>query len=133
MDEKLKRDKGDMIARANDAINDVAIEFIESLHERIAELDRAIYSNNRTQVIDLSYNLESEAAIFGFPRITRICKWLRKVFTGEFDQKPEAEDVLKVINALKLMVADPRNPNEERDAALFRELYPVLARVVSDV
>lgn len=133
MDEDLKQNKADMIARANIAVKNVAIEFVESISERVNELECAIQSNNRTLVIELSYNLESEAATFGFPRITRICKWLRKVFTGEFDQKPEAEDVLKAIKALKLMVADPKNPNEERDIVLFKELYPHLARFVFDI
>ena len=81
----------------------------------------------------MAYNLETEASTFGWPRVTRICKWLRKVFSGDYDQKPEAEDVLKVLSALKLIVSDPENPYEKRDEDLFRELFPMMSKVISDI
>ena len=126
-------EKEQLILRANEAVDKVAAEFIGSLKERIGDLEKAIHQNQRELVINYSYNLETEAATFGWPRVTRICKWLRKVFSGAYDQKPDAEAILKVINALKLMVADPENPNEERDIALFKELYPEMIKSVSDI
>ena len=46
----------------------------------------------------MAYNLKIEASTFGWPRGTRTGKQLRKVFSGDYDHKPEAEDVLKVVS-----------------------------------
>ena len=122
-----------MIDRANAALESVAIEFTETLKVRIHDLELAIHQNKRDEIVAIAYNLESEAATFGWPRVTRICKWLRMIFSGDYDEKPQAEEVLKVLNALKLMVSDPKNPDEQRDIELFKEIYPYLKRVVSDI
>ena len=81
----------------------------------------------------MAYELETEAATFGWPRVTRLCKWLRKVFHGDYDSKPEPELVLKTLNVLKIMVSDTANKDEERDQQLFKELYPELAKTISDI
>lgn len=133
MNDKIDQEKQEMLARANLAVKSVAKEFKITLKERISELESAIKQNDLKLIVKMSYDLETEAATFGWPRVTRICKWLRQVFSGDYDQKPEAEDILKAINALKLMVSDPDNRNEDRDMELFKELYPNLKRVVSDI
>lgn len=133
MDVEQQKIKDEMIAKANMAVQQVAHEFASELTQRVADLEKAIHANDRSAVLEKSYNLETEAATFGWPRVTRICKWLRKIFSGDFDQAPEAEEVLKVINALKLMVKDPENPDEARDQELLRELYPSMQRAVSNI
>jgi hypothetical protein len=133
MDEEQKQKKADLINLADQAVKKVAVEFTENLKSRVHDIEMALHRNELQKVVELSYNLESEAATFGWPRITRVCKWLRKFFSGDYDKKPQAEDVLKTLNALKLMVSDPNNPDEERDEDLFRELYPVLSEAVSDI
>lgn len=126
-------DKTKMIARANAALESVAVEFTESLNARVHDLEQAIIQNKRDQIVAIAYNLESEASTFGWPRVTRICKWFRMIFSGDYDEKPKAEEVLKVLNALKSMVSDPQSPDEQRDIELFKEIYPYLQRVVSDI
>lgn len=133
MNDKIDQEKKEMLARANLAVKSVAKEFTVTLKERVSDLESAIKQNDRKFVVQMSYDLETEASTFGWPRVTRICKWLRQVFSGDYDQKPEAEDILQAINALKLMVSNPENPNEQRDMELFKELYPKLKRVVSDI
>lgn len=133
MIDEQQKIKAEMIAKANIVVQKVAHEFASELTQRVADLEKAIHANDRASVLEKSYNLETEAATFGWPRVTRICKWLRKIFTGEFDQVPEAEDVLNVINALKLMVKDPENPDEARDQELFRKVYPSMQRAVSNI
>lgn len=133
MDENLKKERDAMIARANSAVDKVGVEFVGELGDRVRGLEKAIHQNNRDGVVSMAYNLESEAATFGWPRVTRLCKWLRQIFSGDYDEKPQAEDVLKVLNALKLMVSDPDNPDEDRDMELFKELYPMLTKAVSDI
>ncbi len=133
MDEDQKKQRDEMIARANVAVQGAAIEFVSTLNKRVSDLEKVIIQNDREMAAEMAYNIETEASTFGWPRVTRICKWLRKVFSGEFDQKPEAEVVLKALNALKLMVADPDHPNEQRDSDLFQELYPDLKNIVSDI
>ncbi len=128
-----EQQKKEMLARANMAVGGVAKEFVGNLNDRVVALEKAIRQNDRAGVIEKAYNLETEAATFGWPRVTRICKWLRKVFAGDVDQMPSAEDILKTLNALKLMVCDPGNPDPARDEALFRELYPVLKKAVNDI
>lgn len=122
-----------MIARANSAVDKVGVEFVGELSDRIRALEQAIHQNNRDNVVSIAYNLESEAATFGWPRVTRLCKWLRQIFSGDYDKKPRAEDVLEVLNALKLMVSDPKKPDEERDMELFKGLYPTLVKSISDI
>lgn len=133
MDENQKMDKAAMLARANQAVDKVAAEFTENLSERVQGLEKALLQNNLKELVSIAYNLETEASTFGWPRVTRICKWLRKVFSGDYDHKPKAEDVLRVLSALKIMVSDPDNPNETRDEDLFRELFPIMSNAVSDV
>ena len=84
-------------------------------------------------MLSIAYNLECEAATFGWPRVTRICKWLRKIFSGDYDKKPEAEDIFMTLNTLKLMVSDNVNSNEKRDMELFKGLYPMLKTFVHDI
>ncbi|MCC3861517.1 Hpt domain-containing protein [Pseudemcibacter aquimaris] len=133
MNKDLEMEKAAMLIRARHAVKKVAVEFKTELRTRVGEIENALLKGEIEKVVELSYNLEGEAATFGWPRVTRMCKWLRQIFTGDYDQKPDAEDILKVINALKLMVTDPDNPNEERDEALFREIYPMMSRAVSDI
>ncbi len=133
MDDEQQKIKEEMLAKANIVVQKVAHEFSGELTQRVAELEKAIHNNDRSSVLEKAYNLETEAATFGWPRVTRICKWLRKIFSGDFDQAPEAEEVLKVINALKLMVKDPENRDEARDQELFRKLYPSMQRAVSNI
>lgn len=133
MDQEQQKLHTEMIARANDALKKSAKEFTANLTGRVDELERALASNDRDDVLRIAYNLETEASTFGWHRVTRICKWLRKIFSGEFDQKPEPQEVLKAIEALKIMVSDPENQDEDRDIELIRELYPTLSRVVTDI
>lgn len=133
MDENQKVNKAEMLARADQAINKVAVEFTDSLKDRVRELEKSLLQNDLKKVVVMAYNLETEAATFGWPRVTRLCKWLRKIFSGDYDHKPKAEDVMKVLGALKLMVSDPENPNDKRDEDLFRELYPMMSHVISDI
>ncbi|MDG1857663.1 MAG: hypothetical protein P8I94_01085 [Emcibacteraceae bacterium] len=132
MVDNSQKDKAAAIALANHAVKKLAMEFSLTLKTRVSDLEKALHKNELEKVVELSYNLETEASTFGWPRVTRICKWLRKVFLGDYDQKPDAKDVLHVLNSLKLMVSDPENRNEQRDEDLFRELYPIMAKVVSD-
>ncbi|MBT5185373.1 MAG: hypothetical protein HOH19_10595 [Kordiimonadaceae bacterium] len=129
----MNKDQNDMITRAEEAVEKAAIEFTANLIQRVSNLEKSIHNNDRENVIKMAYELETEAATFGWPRVTRLSKWLRKVFSGDFDRKPEAELVLSTLNALKLMVSDPENQNEERDLQLFKELYPDLSKVISDI
>jgi len=129
MDENTKKSQAAMVARAENVIKTAAVEFGHNLTNRVHELEQAIINNNPENVIRMAYDLESEAAIFGWSRVTRISKWLTKIFTGEFDQKPKAEEISKALNALKIMVSDPDNPDEDRDVELVRKLYPILSRV----
>ena len=122
-----------MMARAENAVKKAAMEFSGNLTDRVHDLEQAIIQNSPQDIIRMAYELESEAATFGWPRVTRICKWLRKVFSGEFDNKPKAEEILKAIKSLKIMVSDPKKPDEDRDIELIRELYPILSRVVTDI
>jgi len=133
MDEELEKQRDAMLTKANTAVDKVADEFIGGLKQRVGELGKAIQGNDRENAVEIAYNLESEAAMFGWPRVTRICKWLRKVLSGEYDQKPEAEDVLEALTTLKLMVSDPERPDEPRDVELFKKLYPSLQKVISDI
>lgn len=133
MDEQLKQQKEDMLAKANKAVQDASHEFADGLTQRVRDLEKAVHHNDRDKILQIAYNLETEAATFGWPRVTRICKWLRKVFSGDVDQIPEAEDVLKTLNALKLMVSDTENSDEGRDEKLFRELYPAMKNAVNDI
>jgi len=133
MDDNQKMNKTEMLARANQAINEVAIEFTESLNERVRDLEKALHQNDLKKVVAIAYNLETEASTFGWPRVTRLSKWLRKIFSGDYDNKPKAEDVMKVLGALKLMASDPETPNDQRDEDLFRELYPMMNHVISDI
>ncbi|MDG1997056.1 MAG: hypothetical protein P8J14_11215 [Emcibacteraceae bacterium] len=132
MVDELNKDKAAAIALAEQAVEKMADEFAGSLRSRVSDMEKALHKHDLEIVVKLAYDLETEASTFGWPRVTRICKWLRKFFSGDYDQKPEAEDVLKVIYALKLMVSDPDNPDEKRDEDLFRELYPVMSKVISD-
>ena len=102
MDEKQKMDKAAMPARADQAVKKAGAEFSETLKERVRDLEKAIQRVDLKKVFEMAYNLETEASTFGWPCVTRICKWLRKVFSGDYDHKPEAEDVLKVLSALKI-------------------------------
>ncbi|HPF45585.1 MAG: Hpt domain-containing protein [Alphaproteobacteria bacterium] len=131
MNEHLNKEQ--MLARANNAVEKAGLEFSGELKKRIRELEIAIHQNNRQEAVLMAYNLESEASTFGWPRVTRICKWLRKIFSGEFDLAPEAEEVLDALNALKVMVSNPEERNEQRDAALFEKIYPSLKRVISEI
>ncbi|MEZ5758226.1 MAG: hypothetical protein R3D86_08395 [Emcibacteraceae bacterium] len=131
MNERL--DKEQMLARANSAVEKAGLEFAAELKQRIRELEIAIRQNNRQDAVLMAYNLESEASTFGWPRVTRICKWLRKIFSGEFDTVPEAEEVFGALNALKTMVSNPEERDEQRDAELFEKIYPSLKRVISDI
>ncbi len=133
MSDEQQKIKDEMIAKANRAVNEVAQEFIGGLNQRVTDLEKAIVANDRNTVLELAYNLETEAATFGWPRVTRICKWLRRIFSGDFDQKPDAEDVLETLNGLKLMVADTDNPDEVRDEELFGKLYPAMQKAVTDI
>lgn len=133
MSDEQQKIKDEMITKANHAVNEVAQEFIGGLNQRVADLEKAIVANDKDTVLELAYNLETEAATFGWPKVTSICKWLRKIFAGEFDQKPDAEDVLKTLTTLKLMVGDPGNPDEARDEKLFRKLYPAMQKAVPDI
>ena len=133
MDYKQKMDKAAMLALADQAIKKAGAEFSETLKERVRDLEKALQQGDLKKVVEMAYNLETEASTFGWPHVTRICKWLRKVFSGDYDQKPEAEDVLKVLSALKLIVSDPENPNQKRDEDLFRELFPMMSKVISDI
>lgn len=133
MDDNQKMNKTEMLARANQAINEVAIEFTESLNERVRDLEKALHQNDLKKVVAIAYNLETEASTFGWPRVTRLSKWLRKIFSGDYDNKSKAEDVMKVLGALKLMASDPETPNDQRDEDLFRELYPMMGHVISDI
>lgn len=133
MNKNADMEKAAMIVRANHAVKKIADEFRGELRGRISDLEKALHQNDLKRVVELAYNLEGEAATFGWPRVTRLCKWLRKIFSGDYDNKPQAEDILKVINSLKLMVSDPENPNDKRDEDLFRELYPMLSEAISDI
>jgi ribosomal protein S18 acetylase RimI-like enzyme len=133
MSDEQQKTKDEMIAKANQAVKKVAHEFVGGLNQRVEDLEKAILTNDRNAAVEMAYNLETEAATFGWPRVTRICKWLRKIFSGDYDQKPDAEDALKTLNALKLMVADPGNPDEVRDEELFRKIYPAMQKVVTDI
>ncbi len=133
MDENLPNTKEQMIARADMAIKKVAGEFSDNLNQRVSEMDAAILKNDKDQVVKMAYELETEAATFGWPRVTRLCKWLRKVFDSDYDSKPDPELVLKTLNILKTMVNDTANKDEERDQLLFKELYPDLKKVISDI
>lgn len=126
-------DKAAMLALASQAINKVAVEFTENLNERVRDMEKALHRNDLKKVVAMAYNLETEASTFGWPRVTRLCKWLRKIFSGDYDNKPKAEDVMKVLGALKLMASDPETPNDQRDEDLFRELYPMMSHVISDI
>ena len=132
MDENLTNTKDQMIARADLAVKKVAGEFSDNLNQRVGELEAAILRNDKDQAVKMAYELETEAATFGWPRVTRLCKWLRKVFYGDYDSKPEPELVLKTLNILKIMVRDTVNKDEERDQLLFKELYPELTKVIVD-
>ncbi len=133
MDDDSKITKDELISRANAALKKIVPEFVGNLKERVSKLETAIHKNEREEAMSIAYDLECEAATFGWPRVTRICKWIRKILNGDYDNKPSAEDVLKTLNALKLMVCDPENPNEDRDMALFKELYPILQKSISDI
>ena len=133
MDEELKKQRDAMLTRASSAVGEFAEEFVSGLSQRVDELGKAIQNNERETAVEIAYNLESEAATFGWPRVTRICKWLRKVLSGEYDHKPEPEDVLQALTTLKLMVSDTENPDEARDVKLFKELYPSLKKVITDI
>tara|TARA_R110002096_G_scaffold257381_1_gene450831 strand:- start:162607 stop:163062 length:456 start_codon:yes stop_codon:yes gene_type:complete len=133
MDEELEKQRDAMLARANNAVDKVADEFVSGLSGRVGALGKAIQNNERETAAGIAYNLETEASTFGWPRVTRICKWLRKILSGEYDQKPEPEDVLQVLTTLKLMVADANNPDEQRDAELFKKIYPALNKTISDI
>lgn len=133
MDDNQKMNKTEMLARANQAVKEAAVEFTESLKERVGDMEKALHLNDLKKVVALAYNLETEASTFGWPRITRLCKWLRKIFSGDYDNKPKAEDVMKVLGALKLMASDPETSNDQRDEDLFRELYPMMSHVISDI
>ena len=133
MDDELQEQRDAMLIRANNAVDKVGEEFVSGLSERVGELSKAIHNNERETAVKVAYNLESEAATFGWPRVTRICKWLRKVLSGEYDQKPEPEEVLHALTALKAMVADADNQDEQRDAELFGKIYPSLKRVIEDI
>lgn len=133
MNEDIKKDTDSLISAANEAVEKLSHEFISTLKERVGLLEASILDNNQKKAVTIAYDLESEAALFGWPRVTRLCKWLRKVLKGNYDQKPSAEDVLKVLNALKLMVFDSANPNEDRDMNLIKELYPLLKKTISDI
>ena len=114
MDEKQKMDKAAMLAPTDQAVKKAGAEFSETLKERVRDLERAIQRGDLKKVVEMAYNLETEASTFGqpcvtpickcfgWPCVTPICKWLRKVFSGDYDHKPEAEDVLKVLSALKI-------------------------------
>ena len=130
MDDSLKQE---MIDRADVAVKNASAEYTATLKQRVLDLEKAIHQNNKESAIELAYNLETEAATFGWPRVTRISKWLRKVFSGEFDQKPAAETILKSLNVLKVMVSDVENPDEQRDSELFEELSPLLKSAISDI
>ena len=132
MDENQKKDKATMLARANQAVDKVAAEFTENLSDRVQDLEKALHQNDHKKVVAMAYNLETEASTFGWPRVTRLCKWLRKVFSGDYHHKPKAEDVLSVFSALKLMVSDAKTPNDKRDEDLFRELFPIMNKAISD-
>jgi hypothetical protein len=133
MSEDQKKSQEEMIARAEAVVKKAAKEYSANLSQRISDLEKAIHTNDRENVIKISYELETEAATFGWPRVTRLSKWLRRIFSGDFDNKPEPELVLNTLNAMKLMVSDPDNQNEERDMQLFKELYPALAEAISDI
>ncbi|MBT6329063.1 MAG: hypothetical protein HOJ34_04700, partial [Kordiimonadaceae bacterium] len=89
MDKNTKKSHTEMMARAENAVKKAAMEFSGNLTDRVHDLEQAIIQNSPQDIIRMAYELESEAATFGWPRVTRICKWLRKVFSGEFDNKPK--------------------------------------------
>jgi hypothetical protein len=91
-----------MLAPTDQAVKKAGAEFSETLKERVRDLEKAIQRGDLKKVVEMAYNLETEASTFGWPCVTPICKWLRKVFSGDYDHKPEAEDVLKVLSALKI-------------------------------
>lgn len=128
-----EHEKAEMLAKADIAVQNASQEFVGGLKQRVQDLEQAIYKNDRDTVLQIAYNLETEASTFGWPRVTRISKWLRKVFSGDVDHKPEAEDVLKILNTLKTMVSDPDNSDEKRDEELFREIFPTLKNAVTDI
>lgn len=133
MVDEIKKEKAAMIALANHVVKKMGKEFTENLQARVFDVEKALHKNELEKVVELSYNLETEAATFGWPRVTRICEWLRKVFSGDYDQKPKAEEVLSVLNSLKVMVKDTHNKNDIRDEELFRELYPIMSKAISDI
>ena len=102
MDEKQKMDKAAMLARTDQAVKKAGAEFSETLKERVRDLEKAIQRGDLKKVVEMAYNLETEVSTFGWPCVSPICKWIRKVFSGDYDHKPEAEDVLKVLSALKI-------------------------------
>ena len=57
MDDNQKMNKTEMLARANQAINEVAIEFTESLNERVRDLEKALHQNDLKKVVAIAYNL----------------------------------------------------------------------------
>jgi len=133
MNDILKQQQDELIARADAAVQKIGIEFNNGLTVRVSDIEQAIHKNNPDIIKELTYNLESEAATFGWHRITRICKWLRRVFSGEYSHKPEAEDILKALTVLKTIASDPHTPNEDRDMNLFKGLYPVLAKSIPEI
>lgn len=133
MNDTLKKQQDEMIARAEAKVQKMGVEFNNGLTQRVNDIETAIHKNNLEDIKTLTYNLESEAATFGWHRITRICKWLRRVFSGDYGQKPQAEDVLKALTVLKTIASDPHADNEDRDMNLFKGLYPVLAKIIPDI
>ncbi len=126
------RDK-ELIINAEKAIRLVGKEFNGKLKQRVLDLETAIIKRNYKEASRLAYNLETEAATFGWPRVTRICKWLRKVLTNEYDRKPTEEEILVTLNTLKLITGEPEAEETGRDMALFTKLYPVLSAVIADI
>ena len=126
------RDK-ELIINAEKAIRLVGKEFNGKLKQRVLDLETAIIKRNYKEASRLAYNLETEAATFGWPRVTRICKWLRKVLTNEYDRKPTEEEILVTLNTLKLITGEPEAEETGPDMALFTKLYPVLSAVIADI
>lgn len=123
MDGKQKMDKAAMLARADQAVKKAGAEFSETLKEHVRDLEKAIQRGDLKKVVEMAYNLETEASTFGWPCVTRICKWLRKVFSGDYDHKPEAEDVLKVLSALKINGKWSRKPQTKNETKISSENF----------
>jgi len=121
-----------LIDRAEQAVREVAKEFNTQLKQRVYDLENAMSANDSKEAAQLAYNLESEAETFGWPLVTRICKWLRKINNGDYDRKPTAEEILVTLNTLKLMVNGENFKDLEQGLTLFSELHPVLKNVISD-